>query len=219
MSAVVNLARQSSAGASVDQALARARQLGRTTLYSRVERLPFAPDATAFLDAGSAVLGSGAFWEQPGARLAFAGAGSAWEIHAAGPCRFGQVSAAVRDMQARVVRDDDVVFPCIGGFAFSHQGDGAHIWCDFPDARLVVPQVLIQNDGDDALLRVTVPVEPRSVPADVEQEILDLCQRARHWSAAQLPVQANQTNVRVESLPSRTSWESSVATAVTLIRQ
>ena len=219
MSAVVNLARQSSAGASVDQALARARQLGRTTLYSRVERLPFAPDATAFLDAGSAVLGSGTFWEQPGARLAFAGAGSAWEIHAAGPRRFGQVSAAVRDMQARVVRDDDVVFPCIGGFAFSHQGDGAHIWCDFPDAKLVVPQVLIQNDGDDALLRVTVQVEPRSAAADIEQQVHDLVQHARQWSSPRFPVHAIQTGVRVESLPSRASWESSVAAAVALIRQ
>jgi menaquinone-specific isochorismate synthase len=79
--------------------------------------------------------------------------------------------------------------------------------------------VLIQNDGDASLLRVTVQVEPRSVPADIEQQMLDLFQLARDWCCAQRPVQANQVSVRAESFPSRTIWESSVATAVALIRQ
>jgi isochorismate synthase len=219
MTAVVSPARPSPACVSVDDAVARARQLGRTTLYSRVERLPFAPDLIAFLDASSAVLGFGTLWEQPGAMQAFAGAGSAWEMLATGPSRFGQVSAAMRDVQSRLVRDDDAVFPCIGGFAFGEQGDGAHIWSDFSDARLILPQVLIQQDGDDALLRVTVQVEPRSVPADVERQMLELFQRAHDWSHARLPIHANQTNVRAEPIPSRMSWESSVATAVALIRQ
>jgi menaquinone-specific isochorismate synthase len=219
MSATASLADRSTGWVSVDDAVAHARQLGRPALYSRVERLPIAPDAIAFLDAGSAVLGSGTLWEQPGAGLGFAGAGSAWETHATGPGRFGQVSAAVRDLQVRVVRDDDAVFPCIGGFAFGVQGDGAYIWSDFPNARLVVPQVLIQHDGEDALLRVTVEVGPRSVPAEIEQEMLDLVTCARDWSRARRPIDANQTNVRIEPCPSRRSWESSVATAVALIRQ
>jgi isochorismate synthase len=219
MTAAISLARELTACMSVDDAVARARQLGRTALWSQVQRLPFAPDAIAFLDAGSAVLGSGTLWEQPGAGLAFVGAGSAWEMRGTGPSRFGQVSAALRDVNARLVRDDDAVFPFIGGFAFGEHGDGSQIWSDFSDARLVVPQVLIQNDGDASLLRVTVQVEPRSVPADIEQQMLDLFQLARGWSCAQRPVQANQMSVRAESFPSRTSWESSVATAVALIRQ
>jgi isochorismate synthase len=219
MTATASLAHQSTGWVSVDEAVTRARHLGRPALYSRVERMPFAPDAIAFLDASSAALGSGILWEQPGAGLAFAGAGLAWETRAAGPGRFGQVATALRDVQARVVRDDDAVFPCIGGFAFGVQGDGAHIWSDFPDARLVVPQVLIQNDGDEALLRVTVEVGPRSVPAEVEQQMLDLFTCARDWTRARLPIDANQTSVRVEPCPSRRSWESSVATAVALIRQ
>jgi isochorismate synthase len=219
MTALVSLARQSSAGVSVEEALARARQLGQTALFSRVERIPFVPDAITFLGAGSAVLGTGTLWEQPGAGFAFAGAGSVWEIHASGPSRFGQVSAALRDVQAKVVRDDDVVFPCIGGFAFSQQSDSADIWRDFPDAKLVVPQVLIQNDGANALLRVTVQVEPRSAPAEIEQRMRDLFQLARGWSSARLPCHAYQTGVRAESFPSRTSWETSVGTAVALIRQ
>jgi menaquinone-specific isochorismate synthase len=138
---------------------------------------------------------------------------------ATGASRFGQVSAAMRDVRARLVRDDDAVFPCVGGFAFGKLGEGAHIWNDFSDAKLVVPHVVIQQDDDDALLRVTVQVEPRSVPADVERQMLDLFQRAHDWSHARLPIHANQTSVRTEPFPSRTSWESSVATAVALIRQ
>jgi menaquinone-specific isochorismate synthase len=219
MTAAVSLARRSTACAGVDDAVACARQFGRTALYSRIERLPFAPDAIAFLDASSEVLGAGTLWEQSGAGLVLAGAGSAWQMRATGPRRFGQVSAAMRDLQTRLVRDDGGIFPCIGGFAFGEQGHGAQIWSDFPDARLVVPQVLIQNEGDDALLRVTVQVEPRSVPIEIERQMFDLFQRARDWCNTQMAVLANQTSVRAESFPSRTSWESSVASAVALIRQ
>jgi isochorismate synthase EntC len=200
-------------------AVARARELGRTALFSRVERLTFAPDSLAFLAASSAALGSGTLWEQAGAGLAFAGAGSAWEMCATGPCRFGQVAAAMWELESTLVRDDDFVFPSLGGFAFGEQSDGSHLWSDFPEARLVVPQVLIQNDGHESLLRVTVPVQPRSAPADVEEQICDLFARARDWSNAPLSVDATQTGVGAESFPSRMSWESSVATAVALIRQ
>ena len=219
MIAAVSPERRSTWSVSVDDAVARAHQLGRAALFSRVERLPLVPDAIAFLDAASSVLGSGTLWEQPGAGLAFAGAGSAWEPRAPGPGRYGQVSTAMRYVQATLVRNDDLVFPCIGGFAFGEQGDGAQIWSDFPDAKLVVPQVLIQNDGNDALLRVTVRVEPRSVSADVERQLGDLVKLARDWAYARLPRQATHSTVRAESFPSRASWESSVATAVALIRQ
>lgn len=219
MTSVISLEHRSTARVSVDEAVTRARQLGRTALCSQVERLPVAPAAIAFLDAGAAMLGSGTLWEQPGAGLAFVGAGSAWEMRATGPGRFGQISAAMRDVAARLVRDDDAAFPCIGGFAFSEQGDAAHVWNDFPDAGLIVPQVLFQKDGDEALLRVTVQVEPRSLAADVEQQMLDLFALARRWCTARPPVHENVSNVRAQSFPSRTSWESSVATAVALIRQ
>jgi menaquinone-specific isochorismate synthase len=174
-------------------AVAHARLLGQTALFSRVERLAFSPDTVAFLTASSAALGSGTLWEQAGAGLAFAGAGSAWEMRATGPGRFGQVAAAMLELESRLVRDDDASFPSLGGFAFGEQSDGSHLWSDFPGARLVVPQVLIQNDGRDALLRVTIPVQPRSAPADVEEQMCELFARARHWSVAPLSVDANKT--------------------------
>jgi menaquinone-specific isochorismate synthase len=203
----------------IDEAVARARQLGRTSLLSRVERLPIAPDPIAFLAASSAALGTGTLWQQSATGFAFAGAGSACELRATGPGRFGQMSSAMRHLQSRLVLDDGATFPCLGGFAFGEHDEGSHIWNDFPGARLVIPQVLIQNDGHDALLRVTVEVAPRSSPGEIEKQIDDLFQRARGWVRVPLTVDASQTNVRVEPFPSRTAWESSVATAVALIRQ
>jgi menaquinone-specific isochorismate synthase len=203
----------------VDDAVAHARHLQRKALFSQVERLPFAPDPVAFLGASAAALGSGTLWEQPAAGVAFVGAGTAREMRATGPGRFGQVSVAMQDLESVLVRNDGVIFPCLGGFAFSEHGDGSLVWQDFPSARLVIPQVLIQNDGDDALLRVTVEVEPRSSPDEVEQQINDLLQWARGWARAPLAIGASLTPVRVESFPSRTAWESSVSTAVAMIRQ
>ena len=147
------------------------------------------------------MLGSGTLWEQPDAGLAFAGAGSAWEMLATGPGRFGQVSSAMRKLQSSLVRDDDAIFPCLGGFAFGEHDDGSHIWADFPDARLVVPKVLIQNDGLDALLRVTIQIDPRSTAGDVEEKIDDLFQRARGWINDPLSLEQNSTAVRSESFP------------------
>ena len=208
---------RSSECVSADDVVSRARKLGRTALWSRVEQLSFTPDPIAFLAASSAALGSGTLWEQPGAGFAFAGAGSAWEMRATGPGRFGEISSSMREMQAALVRDDSASFPSLGGFAFG--ADGSPIWCDFPGARFVVPQVLIQSDGGNALLRVTVEVSPRSAPGDVERQLHQLCERARAWSEAPLSAHSNLACVRTESFPSRTAWQSSVTTAVALIRQ
>jgi isochorismate synthase EntC len=210
---------RSLAHARIDDAVEHARQLGRTVLLSHVERLACAPDPIAFLAASSAALGSGTLWQQPATGLAIAGAGAAWEIAATGPGRFGQVAEAIRNLQSGLIRDDGSTFPCLGGFAFAENSDGSPRWRDFPGAKLVIPQVLIQNDGHEALLRVTVEVEPRSSPGDVEQQIDELARRALGWIQAPLSIEASQTDIRAESFPNRTAWESSVATAVALIRQ
>jgi len=209
---------RSSSRIAVDDAVWRARELGGTALFSRVERLPMAPDPIAFLAASSAELGSGTLWQQSSASLTFAGAGSAWEMPATGLGRFGLVSSAMRRLQSSLVRDDDAIFPCLGGFAFDEHDHRSQIWVDFPDARLVVPQVLIQFDGVDPLLRVTVQVEPRSAAGQVEEQMDELFRRACGWINDPFSVHADPTVVRVESFPSRTNWESSVATAVALIR-
>ena len=203
----------------IDDAVARARQLGRPALISRVERLPSTPDAIAFLAASSSALGSGVLWGQPAGGLTLAGAGLAREIRAPGSGRFGRVSSAMRDVYSTLVREDDAPFPCVAGFAFSDRSEVSSIWRDFPGARLVIPEVLIQTDDRQALLRVTLEVGPRSMPRDIERQIDEHLDRARGWIQTPLLIDASRPDIRVEPIPGRPAWESSVATAVALIRQ
>ncbi len=205
---------------SIQEAVTLARRLMRPALLTHVEFLSFAPDPISFLSASSDELGAGTLWAQPRAGIAFSGAGTAFSVRAAGPGRFGQVSAAMQDMRQRLIRgDEDAPFPCIGGFAFADCGQRALPWCDFSDATLNVPEVLLQIQGEEVLLRITVQVAPESAPSSVERRLQSLLRRARHWADTPLTVLPHQTNVRRQSVPSRDAWESSVATAVAMIRQ
>ena len=151
-------------------------------------------------------------------RTCFRGRRLAWEMRATGSGRFGQISTAMRELRSRLVRDDAAVFPTSGGFAFSELGDGSHLWSDFPSARLVVPQVLIQNDGDGTLLRVTVQVGPRSAPGDVEADRRSVPTRTRVGSNPRF-LSLHTGPVSALNRSQSKTWESSVATAVDLIRQ
>ena len=205
---------------SFDEAVLLARKLGRPALYSLVERLPYTPNPIAFLGASSEALGGGILWDQPNVGIAFSGAGSAFEIRADGPERFGQVSMAMRDLGERLVRDDeDVPFPFIGGFAFDERGKGSTTWHNFSDAMFIVPEVLLQVTGHDALIRITVQVDPVTSADYVERRVCDLQERVRQWANAPLLVLPEQGELRRESHPDREIWESSVARAVAMIRQ
>ena len=211
---------ESVSSGSIQEAVTLARELLRPALLSHVEPLSFAPDPIAFLSASSATLGAGTLWAQPGAGIAFSGAGRAFVIRADGPGRFGQVSAAMRDLQQRLIRgDEDAPFPCIGGFAFAERAQRESSWRDFSDAMLIVPEVLLQIQGGDALLRITVQVAPGSSSDSAERRLRDLLRRAHHWATTPLTVLPRQTHVWRQSVPSRDAWESSVATSVAMIRQ
>src|SRR5215203_2025148 len=204
----------------VDDAASLASQLGRPTLFSQVEPLPYAPDPIAFLGASSDALGGGILWDQPKAGIAYSGAGSAFKIRADGPERFSRVSEAMRDLSERLVRGDDgESFPCIGGFAFSERGEGGRSWRDYSDAMFVLPEVVLQVEGKDALLRLTLQVNPGSSATSVQRRVHDLLQRAREWANAPLLMLPDQTRIRRRSHPDRENWESSVATAIAMIRQ
>jgi menaquinone-specific isochorismate synthase len=211
--------RQSVMSDRIQQALALARRLMRPALLSHVELLSFAPDPIAFLAASSEALGAGTLWAQPGAGKAFSGAGSAFVVRADGPGTFGQLAAAMSDLKQRLIRDEDAAFPCIGGLAFAESAQRGLSWRDFPAAMLIVPEVLLQSHSGGALLRITVQVEPGSSPGDVERHVQELLGRARHWATTPLVVLPHPTNVRSQSVPRRDAWESSVATAVAMIRE
>ena len=204
----------------IETAANLARQLGRPILVSRVESLPAISDPLAFLDATARELGHGVLWDQGSAGVVFAGAGTAIAVSAQGTSRVGSVTSAIDDLAARLVRDEeDALFPLIGGFAFAPRAEESRIWHDFPDALFVVPRVLVQVAGGAALLRITTTIDPESSPADAEHDLRALASRARHWLETPLPAPRRLSTIGRHSLPDRPVWESSVATAVSLIRQ
>jgi isochorismate synthase len=209
-----------SARAAVTNAVSLARGLGRPVLFTSVERLPLTPDPLAFLAASSGALGGGIYWEQPAAGLAFSGAGSALALQANGPARFGEISSSLRDLSAWLVRDDEGArFPIIGGFSFGVDAARSPHWSNFPHARLVVSRVLLQIDGEDALVRVTCQVDPASSVDEVDSTVNRHFDQARQWAEASVTLAAGAIELFTESHPERQAWESAVATAVSLIRQ
>lgn len=203
----------------IETAIHLARQLGRTTLISRVEALPAIPDPLAFLQASAAELGHGVLWEQTAAGVAFAGAGIAKAITADGISRFGSVASDIANLEALIVRDDQGIFPLIGGFAFAPMGEASPTWRHFSDAMLVIPHVLIQIADGSALVRVTVPGDPDASADDIDAALDSSLERARTWARSALPETARPSLIARCSAPERASWESSVAAAVSLIRQ
>ncbi len=219
MTATLTIARPgSSVRDSIEDAVTTARRRGQPALVTRIERLKLPPDPLAFLAASSAALGGGILWDQTHTGFAFSGAGAAFDIRADGPGRFGNVSAIVRNLGETFSRDDDAIFPIIGGFAFDVDGESSTIWRAFPDSRMVIPRVVLQTDGDSALVRVTLPIEPGASAHDVGDEMRRLFDDAQRWAEMPLPVTTDQVIVTSLPHPSRNVWESSVATAIALIR-
>ena len=205
---------------SIADALLKARQTGQPTFHSQIERLPMAPDPLAFLEASSQALGRGTLWVAPHGATAFAGAGAVVEIHGQGPGRFSAAAAALRDLRQRLLRSEtEAVFPVLGGFAFSDHAPDAPPWSDFPAALLIVPRTLLQCDGSETVLRTTIRVEPTASLAACERETQELAHRARQWAGHSLHPHAPPSVSTRRSLPDRGVWESSVATAVAVIRQ
>ncbi|MDQ3227584.1 MAG: isochorismate synthase [Chloroflexota bacterium] len=206
----------------IDVAVSVARQHGEPVLFTRTELLPLRPDSLAFLAASSDALGGGILWHQSQTGISLSGAGSAIDISCDGPSRFGETSAAVRKMAASILRgdgDQETPFPIIGGFAFSGAKNGSTVWRGFPGSRMVIPRVLLQCDRETALIRVTLPVEPHDTPFHIAHDMDDLFGAARRWAQAAMTVPAEPVYLTRQSLPARRTWESSVATAVGLIRQ
>ncbi len=202
------------------RALQLARQVGQPSYLTRIVRLREAPDPLAFLDQSARALGGGVLWDQSPSGVTFAGAGEAIAMCAGGSARFAALSAAQLDVSRRLVRGtENELFPFIGGSAFGVGRDELSPWHGFPDAKLLAPKVLLQLDRDNSTLRVTVPVEPTSAASDIEAEIDFLLRQSEGWLHSPLPAHAAPVLVRSESCPDRAAWESSVATAVGLIKQ
>ena len=189
-----------------------------TYLHSLVLPIADPGDPVAFLARASAELGGGVLWAQPESEMAFAGAGLAevFTFHCAN--RFTAASANLRDLRERVVRQDNELFPLIGGFAFDASVGRDPEWREFPDGRLSVPMVLLQETPDNAHLRVTLPAASRTTDGVTTRELAALLRRALAWLSAprMMCVPAFAQSAHTEQ--DQCAWEHQVAQAITAIR-
>lgn len=187
-------------------------------LHSLILPIADPGDAVAFLSRASAELGGGVLWAQPESGMAFAGAGVAESFTLSGSDRFATASEAIRDLHMRVVREDDETFPLLGGFAFDVESASDDTWRDFPDGRLVVPQVLLQISPVGSLLRVTVPAMPGQGREATNATLATMLHRGLGWLSSPtmmcVPGHAHTTLTPQD----QQEWERQVAMAIDAIQ-
>ncbi|MCA9877119.1 MAG: isochorismate synthase [Thermomicrobiales bacterium] len=174
--------------------------------------------AVSFLRRASAELGGGVLWAQPESGTAFAGAGVAEAFTFQGVTRFADASAAIRDLRARVQRQDIAPFPLLGGFAFDPVSRRDAAWEGYPDGRLVVPRVLLQVTPAGAHLRVTGPASDDVPEAVTLFSLASLLARAQSWLAAPAPMCVPALAHSAMLPQDRDDWVRQVAAAIRTIR-
>jgi isochorismate synthase len=139
----------SDALAFVEKALAPAFEPGEV----RVVTVPAATDPLALLD----LPGPAVFWASPDGTAA--GSGSACTLVARGEERFGAMRRQATDLLSRVRTfslDDDAPAPRLfGGFSFL-PGPPVDPWRSFGDATLLLPRLLLSDDGASRRLSIAV---------------------------------------------------------------
>lgn len=203
-------------GAPLD--LATAGQFAGTTLFTHVGSLPILPDPVAFLHHASSSLGDGVLWSQGASGRTFAGAGVAAEFVGSGHERFSLACEAFRRLSECVDDQSQLPLPLLGGFSFSPITPRDSAWHDFPNARLLVPLVLLQVADGVAHLRVTIPTSQDTPKEEIDAAVASLLERAGRW--ARLPGESALPPMSVHrSIPDRAVWEQSVDDAVSLIQR
>jgi salicylate biosynthesis isochorismate synthase/menaquinone-specific isochorismate synthase len=105
-------------------------------------------------------------WEQPDRGFALAAIGSAHEATARGEKRFEDVASECLRLKEGAVLDEPPGLPAgagpvwTGGFAFDPEGAGSAPWSSFSPASMVLPEVSLCRQGDDAFLTVNLVVSP-----------------------------------------------------------
>ncbi len=202
----------------VADAVTRSRHLAVPVLLTHAEVLAFTPNPLAFLAASAGALGHGVYWSQQDIGTTFAGAGVACDITADGPGRFGAVTSSLRELRHRVISTGERVrIPLLGGFAFDDYPAESPVWRGFPAASLAAPGVLLQIEGGTATLRVTLLIDAGDERSDVIARFRELHDRARHWLRAAGVDGPTPRELIGESIPDPMSWQSAVATAVSII--
>lgn len=202
----------------VMEAQAPAQLMQLPNLHSVAVPIADPGDAVAFLARASDELGGGVLWAQPESGMAFAGAGVAESLTFSGSDRFTAASEAIRALRDRVVRDDNALFPLLGGFAFDPCSLKDQAWREFPDSRLVVPSVLLQVTPHGTHLRATLRADSSVSDAVIAGELATMLGRGLDWLSAPttmcVPAHAHSTHTSRDQL----AWERQVAQAIAAIQ-
>jgi isochorismate synthase len=208
----------------IEAAAARARRAGQPVLASITVPIP------AELDLSAAVLSA----RTPGDRFAcleqpdrdgftLAGLGEAATIEARGPERFHEVATRARDLARGALADDPAEDPhrppasgpvFMGGFAFAHEGGSSPEWSSLPPACLVLPEVVLSRQGDQARLTLNAVIQP-------DDDADAVVERRRELAPAAMPLldpdPVQRTRVASAAPPSH--YEHAVERAVERIRK
>ena len=155
-----------------------------------------------------------------------AGLGQAAVLEASGPDRFADVAARARDLGRAAFADDPADDPLrppaagpafMGGFAFADDGGSSPEWSGLPPASLVLPEIALARQGDQARMTVAAVVHPDDEPDEVVERLL---KRAGGLGEAAMPLldpdPVERTRVASAAPPSH--YEQAVARAVERIR-
>ncbi|HEU4905342.1 MAG TPA: isochorismate synthase [Solirubrobacterales bacterium] len=105
-------------------------------------------------------------WEQPDRGFSLAALGIAHEVSSRGQDRFGDVARGCLALNEGATLDEPAGLPAgagpvwTGGFAFDPEGTSTPAWSSFSPASLVLPELSICRQGDNAFLTVNVIVSP-----------------------------------------------------------
>ena len=211
----------------VDRALGHARRIGSAAVAAVT--VPVAAE----LDLSAAVLAARrpddrfACLEQPDRDgFVLAGLGRAAMLEATGPGRFGDVAAAARELGRSAFADDPADDPTgppaagpvfMGGFAFADEGGASPEWAGLPPACLVLPEVALVRQQDQARMTVAAVVQPDDAVDDVVERVIA---RVGELEPAGMPLldpdPVERTRVASAAPPSH--YEQAVERAVERIR-
>jgi isochorismate synthase len=204
----------------LEAARQRARRAGRPLLASLTESAPEI-DPLAFFNAAASHQ-ERALWYQPSNRFALAAAGAAEVIEKFGADRFEQARVAWRSLLDGALIEDVTGHGSgpllLGGFAFDPERESAGQWRGFPDARLVLPRIMLTQDGAECRLTLNVHVWPDSDPIAESLALSRELDRLLHDAGSVQPRREQAAAIEATEVRPSAEWQAIVAGAAAAIR-
>jgi salicylate biosynthesis isochorismate synthase/menaquinone-specific isochorismate synthase len=148
--------------------------------------------------------------------FALATLGAAAVVEASGRDRFAEVARACRELgRGGLVDDHGPRF--VGGFAFAPDGGSSPEWRSLAPAQMVLPEVALSRQDDEARMTLTAVVEGDS---DAGEVVSRLVERASSLRAHPMPLLDPHPveNARVASAAPPEHFEAAITRAVERIR-